>query len=139
MSRSLPLGLESPVLDQPVGVVAVYDPAMCCPTGVCGPGVDPALLQIARDLRWLAARGVVVTRHGLAQEPEAFASTARVGELMETLGDAALPVTLVNGNVLVHGRYPSRDELTHALAGRDPTPTADVSGGCSRGQDAAEP
>ena len=130
MSRSLPLELESPVLDQPAGVVAVYDPAMCCPTGVCGPGVDPALLQIARDLRWLAARGVVVTRHGLAQEPEAFASTARVGELMETLGDAALPVTLVNGNVLVHGRYPSRDELTNALPGHNPIPAVDMSGDC---------
>ena len=130
MSRSLPLGLESPGLDQLVGVVEVYDPAMCCPTGVCGPGVDPPLLQIARDLRWLAARGVVVTRHGLAQEPDAFASTARVGELMEALGNAALPVTLVNGDVLVHGRYPSRDELTNALAGRYPSPTVDVPGGC---------
>ena len=130
MSRSSPLGLQAPGLDQLVGAVEVYDPAMCCPSGVCGPGVDPALLQIARDLRWLAARGVVVTRHGLAQEPDAFASTARVGELMEALGSAALPVTLVNGDVLAHGRYPSRDELMNALAGRDPTPTVDVSGGC---------
>ena len=130
MPRSLPLGLESPGLDQLVGAVDVYDPAMCCSTGVCGPGVDPALLQIARDLRWLAARGVVVTRHSLAQEPDALASTARVSELMEALGNAALPVTLVNGDVLVHGRYPSRDELTNALAGRDRTPTVDVSGGC---------
>jgi hypothetical protein len=103
---------------------------MCCPTGVCGPGIDPALLQIARDLRWLAARGVVVTRHGLAQEPDAFAATARVDELLGALGSTALPVTLVNGDVLVHGRYPSRDELTNALAGRDSTPTVDVSSGC---------
>ncbi|HEX4932009.1 MAG TPA: arsenic metallochaperone ArsD family protein, partial [Gemmatimonadaceae bacterium] len=53
------------------GTVAVFDPAMCCPTGVCGAGVDPALLQIARDLRWLTARGVQVRRAGLSQEPQA--------------------------------------------------------------------
>jgi hypothetical protein len=50
------------------GIVDVYDPAMCCSTGVCGPGVDPALLQFAGDLRWLEARRVTVARHGLAQE-----------------------------------------------------------------------
>lgn len=130
MSRSLSAGPQAPGLDQLVGVVDVYDPAMCCPTGVCGPGVDPALLQIARDLRWLAARGVVVTRHGLAQEPDAFASAARVGELMKALGNAALPMTFVNGDVLVHGRYPSRDELTNALTGRDAAPSVNEAGAC---------
>ena len=119
MSRSLPLGSEPASLDHLAGVVEVFDPAMCCPTGVCGPGIDPALLQIARDLRWLAARGVVVARHGLAQEPGTFVSTPRVGELMTALGDAALPLTLVNGAVLAHGRYPSRDELTSALTDDD--------------------
>ena len=52
------------------GTVEVYDPAMCCPTGLCGPGVDPALLTIARDLRWLDKQGVTVHRFGLAQEPD---------------------------------------------------------------------
>ena len=99
------------------------DPAMCCSTGVCGPGVDPALLQFARDLRWLEARRVTVSRHGLAQQPEAFASNPRVVELMATLGDAALPVTFVNGDVLVRGRYPTRDELASALTRSDRSAT----------------
>jgi len=51
------------------GTVAVSDPAMCCDTGLCGPGVDPELLRIARDLRWLSAQGVTVKRNGLSQEP----------------------------------------------------------------------
>ena len=125
MSRSVPL--STPIgVTQLDGIVEVYDPAMCCSTGVCGPGVDPALLQFARDLRWLEARRVTVARHGLAQEPEAFASNPRVVELMATLGDAALPVTLVNGDVLVRGRYPTRDELASALTRSDHSP-ADAS------------
>lgn len=115
MSRPLPPGPEAISVDPDTGAVEVYDPAMCCPTGVCGPGVDSALLQIARDLRWLQARGVVVTRRGLAQEPEAFASNPRVANAMADFGDAALPLTVANGEVLVRGRYPTRDELANAL------------------------
>jgi len=38
---------------------------------------------------------------------------------MATLGDVALPVTLVNGDLLVRGRYPTRDELAIALTRSD--------------------
>ena len=41
--------------------VEVYDPAMCCSTGVCGPVVDPVLPRFAADLEWLAGKGV--TKH----------------------------------------------------------------------------
>lgn len=126
MSRSLPLsaaptGVDRASTTEPratvePGAVAVYDPPMCCPTGVCGPGVDPALLQFTRDLRWLTAQGVTVERFGLSQEPQAFVASARVAGLMQAFGDAALPAVLVNGTVLAHGRYPSRDEVVAALA-----------------------
>jgi len=101
------------------GTVAVYDPAMCCETGVCGPGVDPALLALARDLRWLAAKGATVQRFGLSQEPQAFVANPRVTGLMQAFGDAALPAILVNGEIRWHGRYPTRDELVAALAPTD--------------------
>ncbi len=127
MARSLPFGDPTQAIapdsasaatsstDALAGTVAVYDPAMCCPTGVCGPGVDPALLQIARDLRWLEARGVAVERFGLSQEPQAFIRSGRVSGLLQAFGDKALPATLVDGEVLTHGRYPTRDELVAAL------------------------
>lgn len=119
------------------GTVELFDPAMCCPTGVCGPGVDPALLQIARDLRWLTARGVRVTRVGLSQEPQAFVANTRVSGLLQAFGDQALPALLVNGSVLAYGRYPGRDELVSALTPRppqdDPTPTASAAPMARRG------
>ena len=93
----------------------VFDPAMCCPTGLCGPGVDPALLTIARDLRWLESQGVTVERHGLAQSADVFVAQPKVTDLMQAFGDGGLPATLVNGAVLTHGRYPTRDELLVAL------------------------
>jgi hypothetical protein len=35
----------------------IFDPPMCCSTGVCGPDPDPRLPQFAADLAWLASRG----------------------------------------------------------------------------------
>ena len=120
MARSLPLQEvvlpDAAVTTQALpGTVAVFDSALCCATGVCGPGVDPALLQIARDLRWLGARGTTVQRAGLSQEPQAFVAHAKVTGLMHAFGDGALPAVLVNDTVLVYGRYPTRDELVAAL------------------------
>ena len=54
--------------------LAVYDPPMCCSTGVCGPAVDPVLPRVAADLDWLKRQGVQVERYNLAQQPQAFAS-----------------------------------------------------------------
>ena len=134
MSRSLPLAQADGVpsgsqpspsaehadtsADVPTlrGTVTVFDPAMCCPTGLCGPGVDPALLAISRDLRWLEKQGATVSRAGLSTNPQAFVENARVQGLMQAFSDGALPATLVNGAVLVHGRYPTREELVAALS-----------------------
>lgn len=50
-------------------ILRVYDPPMCCSTGVCGPEVDPALTRFAADVDWLGRRGVTVERYNPAQEP----------------------------------------------------------------------
>lgn len=114
-------------------LVSVYDPAMCCPNGVCGPGVDPKLMEISRDLRWLEGQGVGVERFNLAQEPQAFVENPRVSGLMQAFGEKALPAVVVNGEVHSHGAYPTRDELVEAVKGaRDAGEVAasDNSGSC---------
>ncbi|HSE66606.1 MAG TPA: arsenite efflux transporter metallochaperone ArsD [Gemmatimonadales bacterium] len=130
-----PLPLTTPPASEPdrlEGVVQVFDPAMCCPTGLCGPGVDPALLTLARDLRWLESKGVSVERFGLSQEPGAFAGNPRVAGLLQAFGDAALPVTLVKGTILLHGRYPTREELVVGL-GSSPSDSAKSKVCCTPG------
>lgn len=51
--------------------VRVFDPAMCCSTGICGPSVDPQLVRFAADLDWLKGQGVSVERFNLSQQPGA--------------------------------------------------------------------
>ena len=94
-----------------MAMVEVFDPPMCCSTGVCGPSVDPALAAFAADLGWLAEQGVVVERHNLSQEPKAFADSDLVRGLLAERGDEALPAVVVDGSLRSAGRYPSRAEL----------------------------
>ncbi|MEO8621362.1 MAG: arsenite efflux transporter metallochaperone ArsD [bacterium] len=144
MARTLPLNNPADVIAEAsvtvstvTGTISVYDPAMCCSTGVCGPGVDSSLIAAARDLRWLEAQGVTVERFGLSQEPDAFVKQPKVTGLMQAFGDAALPATLINGEVFAYGRYPSREELVSALRAAPgsaaPASSSDQSGCCAPG------
>ena len=91
--------------------VRIFDPAMCCSTGICGPSVDPQLVRFAADLAWLQTQGVGVERFNLSQQPAAFAEDAAVKAALETKGEAGLPLVKVNGEVKSSGVYPSRNEL----------------------------
>ncbi|MFW6347094.1 MAG: arsenite efflux transporter metallochaperone ArsD [Cyclonatronaceae bacterium] len=91
--------------------VEVYDPVMCCSSGVCGPDVDEAVLNFASDVKWLKNRGASVTRHNLGQEPQAFKSNPAVLSRLQAEGTGCLPIVEVNGKTIAEGRYPSREEL----------------------------
>ncbi len=90
--------------------VQVFDPAMCCSTGVCGPVVDPALVRFASDLEWLKESGVEVERFNLSQEPAAFVGNPVVADALRGRTDA-LPLVLVDGKIVAQGSYPERDAL----------------------------
>jgi hypothetical protein len=91
--------------------IRVFDPAMCCSTGVCGLSVDPQLARFSADLDWLKAQGVSVERFNLAQQPAAFAQDPEVRAVLEAKADAGLPVVKVNDDIKSSGVYPSRAEL----------------------------
>jgi AhpD family alkylhydroperoxidase len=115
--RKITAKKESPLMAH----VQVYDPPMCCSTGICGPSVDPQLVRFAADLDWLTSQGVSVERFNLSQQPGAFAVEAAVKSALEAQGEEALPLLKVDGGVKSSGRYPSRDELA-AWAGVDAPP-----------------
>ena len=95
--------------------VELYEPAMCCQTGVCGPSVDQQLIDIREDLRWAQSQGADISRHNLSSDPDAFVANPKVTGLMTAFGEAALPVLVVDGDIAIHGHYPSREELAGLL------------------------
>jgi arsenite methyltransferase len=115
--------------------IELYEPAMCCQTGVCGPSVDQQLIDAREDLRWAEAQGAEVTRHNLTSDPDAFVANPKVTGLMAAFGDDALPVLVVDGAIAMHGHYPSREELTGVLSvpTEPATVVAEGSEGCGCG------
>lgn len=89
----------------------VFDPPMCCSSGVCGPSIDPLIAAFSADVDWLISQGVRVTRHNLAQDPQAFVAHPLVRDTLQREGDACLPLLIINGEIVGHGAYPRREEL----------------------------
>ena len=99
----------------------IYDPAMCCSTGVCGPSVDPELVRIQESLRQIQkqAPDIQVKRYGLSAEPQAFVANASVTELLKSEGPECLPLTYVDGKLLSKGGYPSNAQIQDVLKRAD--------------------
>ena len=91
--------------------IQVFDPALCCSTGVCGVDVDQELVGFSADVDWAKQNGVHIERFNLAQQPMAFAENPLVKGFLERSGEEALPLILVDGEVALAGRYPHRSEL----------------------------
>lgn len=94
-----------------MAVLQVFDPPMCCSTGICGPKVDPVLPRFAADLEWLRSQGITVERFNLAQEPAAFAGNPAVQRMLADGGQQCLPLILVDGRIVSEGVYPPRGEM----------------------------
>ena len=92
--------------------IQIFDPALCCSTGVCGVDVDQKLVGFSADVDWAKQNGADIQRFNLAQQPMAFAENSVVKDFLERSGAEALPLILINGEVALAGRYPTRAELS---------------------------
>lgn len=97
--------------------VEIFDPPMCCPTGLCGPTIDPVLLDVNEMVLKLKALGLQVERYLMTTQPQAFLNNAEVYRLVREQQLTALPITAVNGQVIKVGAYPTLDEVQAALSG----------------------
>ncbi|NTU58394.1 MAG: arsenite efflux transporter metallochaperone ArsD [Chlorobiaceae bacterium] len=91
--------------------IQVFEPALCCSTGVCGVDVDQKLVSFTADVAWAKQNGVAIERFNLAQQPLTFAENPIVREFLDRSGQEALPLTLVGGDMVLAGVYPTRADL----------------------------
>ncbi|MCH4184310.1 MAG: arsenite efflux transporter metallochaperone ArsD [Eggerthellaceae bacterium] len=92
-----------------------YEPAMCCDTGLCGPGVDSELLRVVTVIEDISKVGGDVSRHNLKAEPGVFVANEIVAKILKDQGVNSLPITLVDGEVVATGSYPSNERLSRLL------------------------
>ena len=92
--------------------IEIFDPAMCCPTGLCGTNIDPELMRIAVVIETLKKQGIIVTRHNLRDEPQVYVSNKTVNEHLQKHVADALPITLVDGEIAVSKTYPTTKQMS---------------------------
>lgn len=95
--------------------IEIYDPPMCCPSGLCGPSIDPILIKMNDAVLALKKQGVEIERFNLTQQPKSFMANKTVTDLLHKNGKRVLPVIIVNENVFRIGEYPSYEDLCDAL------------------------
>lgn len=93
----------------------IFEPAMCCSTGLCGVGVDTELLRVSTVLNSLKKNGIEVDRFNLTNYPMEFVNNKAVNDFLHTKGVEELPATVIDGEILITGRYPSNEEFAKLL------------------------
>lgn len=116
-----------------MSTIQIFDPALCCSSGVCGTDVDQALVHFSADIDWAMKNGAQVERFNLAQQPLAFADNPVVNSFLQRSGAEALPLILVDGEVALAGRYPLRAELVRWAGLAAPAAEAKPASGCCSG------
>lgn len=113
--------------------IAIFDPAMCCSTGVCGASVDKELLRVATVVENLKKSGADITRFNLSAEPNAFVENKLISDHLKQSGPEILPITLVDGQVVKTKAYPTNLEFAQWTGLPVKTTAKQNSCGCKNG------
>ena len=113
----------------------IFEPALCCETGVCGASVDPELLRITTVLDRLKKNGIIIKRFNLNRSPMEFVTNQTINTFINQKGVDALPCVMVDGNIVIEGRYPTNEEimLLAEIPGEKLLPEQKKSAGCCCG------
>ena len=98
-----------------MGKMIIFDPAMCCSTGVCGPSVYKNLLRVSTLINNLKNKGILVERHNLTSNPQIFVDNKVINMMLLKEGIEVLPVTMVEGEVVKTKAYPTNEEFLNLL------------------------
>ena len=103
--------------------LTLYEEAMCCSTGVCGPDPDDELVEVSAALDQLedAFDELEVNRANMQHNIDQFLETQRIYDRVQEDGPSILPITVVDDQIIAEGEYLSYDELTAAID-ESPTP-----------------
>ena len=95
--------------------VKIYDPALCCPTGLCGVNIDPELMRIAVVVETLKRKGIAIERYNLRDHPQVYVDNKVINEFLMKEGAEKLPVTTVDGEIVITGSYPTNQQIAEWL------------------------
>jgi hypothetical protein len=97
--------------------IEIFDPPLCCPTGLCGPSLDQTLLDVSEMIQRFQSEGYSIKRYQMTSHPQAFISNPEVMRLVREKQMDALPITMVHGKVIKIAGYATQGEIQAKLEG----------------------
>ncbi|MFC6118170.1 arsenical resistance operon transcriptional repressor ArsD [Macrococcus epidermidis] len=99
--------------------IKLFEPAMCCSSGVCGPSPDQELIRVNGDIEKMKQNGIKVLRYNLTSAPNAFVRHEAIMTLIKDKGEAIMPITMINDEVVKTGSYMTTDEVLDIIVVHD--------------------
>lgn len=95
----------------------IYEGAMCCSTGVCGPEPDKELIEFNKTLKKINKEfnDLKITRASLSFDVKMFLENKEIFQLVKESGKEILPITAINGKIIAKKKYPKFNELKEEL------------------------
>lgn len=95
--------------------IKIYDPALCCPTGLCGVNIDPELMRIAVVVETLKQKGIIVERFNLRDHPQVYVTTKVINDCLMAEGADVFPIITIDGEIVIKKAYPSNKQIAEWL------------------------
>ncbi len=95
--------------------IKIYDPTLCCPTGLCGVNIDPELMRIAVVIETLKRKGIIVERFNLRDHPQVYVTNKIINDFLMNEGAEKLPVTTLDGKIEITATYPTNAQIAQWL------------------------
>ena len=89
----------------------IFEPSLCCDSGVCGPEPDKLLIDLQNTIQLLKKAGVETRRYAINQAPMMFVKNPVVSNFIKTNGADKLPLSLIDNQIIKSGAYPTIEEL----------------------------
>jgi hypothetical protein len=99
----------------------IYEGAMCCSTGVCGPEPDQSLIAFNDTVKRLQndyGNRLLIMRASLTFNTLIFLSHPEIARLVKENGPQVLPITTLNGEIIARQKYLSSEELKAVIEER---------------------
>lgn len=93
----------------------IFEPPMCCSTGLCGPSVNSELLRVAAAINKLTDKGMLIERYNLNSNPQKFVENIEINKMLNENGAKILPITMVDGVIVKTKTYPTNKEFCKLL------------------------
>jgi len=97
--------------------LTIYEGAMCCSTGVCGPEPDKELIEFNQTLKKLQGefKELNVTRANMSFNIRMFLENKQIFKLIKEDGPEMLPIITLNGNIISKQSYLTYEELKNEV------------------------